>query len=116
MVVDLLSKLRQAPGVRGALVIDRDGMLVASDWPASPEATTTGAVAAGVRVVFEEAARRLEIGGIQRCVVKGKDHQLAFLASEQVLLLVLLDHSVDLKAADPALQAAIKAVTKSIEA
>jgi len=114
-VVNLLSKLRQAPGVHGALVIDRDGMVVASDWPAEPEATTTGAVASGVRVVFEETARRLDIGRIQRCVVKGKDRQLAFLAAEQVLLLVLLDHSVDLKAADPALQAAIKAVNKRIE-
>lgn len=114
-MINLLAKLKQAPGVRGALVIDRDGMVVASEWPATPEVTATGAVASGVRVVFEDVARRLEIGTIQRCVVKGKNHQLAFLAAEQVLLLVLLDHSVDLKAADPALQAAIKAVNKRIE-
>lgn len=114
-MINLLAKLKQAPGVRGALVVDRDGMVVASEWPADLDATTTGAVASGVRVVFEETARRLDIGKIQRCVVKGKDHQLAFLAAEQVLLLVLLDHSVDLKAADPALQAAIRAVNKRIE-
>ena len=111
----LLAKLKQAPGVRGALVIDRDGMVVASEWPAKPEVTASGAVASGVRVVFEETTRQLELGEIQRCVVKGKDHQLAFLSTKQVLLLVLLDHAVDLKAADPALQAAIKAVNKRIE-
>jgi predicted regulator of Ras-like GTPase activity (Roadblock/LC7/MglB family) len=114
-MLNLLAKLKQAPGVRGALVIDRDGMVVASEWPSNLEATSSGAVASGARVVFEEAARRLELGKIQRCVVKGKNHQLAFLSADQVLLLVLLDHSVDLKAADPALQAAIKAINKRIE-
>lgn len=114
-MLNLLAKLRQAPGVRGALVVDRDGMVVASEWPDKPEATASGAVASGARVVFEETARRLGLGTIQRCVVRGKDRQLAFLAADQVLLLVLLDHSVDLKAADPALQAAIKAVNKRIE-
>lgn len=114
-MVNLLAKLKQAPGVHGALVVDRDGMVVASEWPAKPEATASGAVAAGARVAFDEAAERLELGTIHRCVVKGKKYQLAFLSADQVLLLVLLDHSVDLRAADPALQAAIKAINKRID-
>jgi len=91
--------MKQAPEIRGALVVSKDAFLVAS---AIDDAETIGPIAANLVDLADKAAQRLSQGSVQRVIVDasegtiaavpaGPDAMLVCVVRKQVKLGVVLE-------------------------
>ncbi len=66
--------MKQAPEIRGALVVSKDAFLVAS---AIDDAETIGPIAANLFDLADKAAQRLSQGSVQRVIVDASEGTIA---------------------------------------
>jgi predicted regulator of Ras-like GTPase activity (Roadblock/LC7/MglB family) len=92
----ILGKLNRTQGIRGSMVVNRDGIVVASDFSADVDETGTGAVASSILAALEGAVKRIKLGKLSRFVVTGSENKIAIVDAGPALLLVLLQRDVNM--------------------
>ncbi|MFH0939810.1 MAG: roadblock/LC7 domain-containing protein [Planctomycetota bacterium] len=92
---EILSKLNKINGVRGSMLINRDGIVVASDFSIDVEESSFGAVASSVLSALEGALKRIDMGTFSRFVISGSENKLAMVNTGQTILLVLLNRDAN---------------------
>jgi predicted regulator of Ras-like GTPase activity (Roadblock/LC7/MglB family) len=92
----ILAKLNKTKGVRGSMIVNRDGIVVASDFSVELEESSAGAVASAILSALENALKRLEMGKLSRFIVTGSENKVALVDAGQALLLVLLNRDVNM--------------------
>jgi hypothetical protein len=92
----ILSKLNRTPGVMGSMIVNRDGVVVASELADELDENGLGAVSSSVLAALEGALTRLNMGKLSRFVISGSESKLALVDAGPAMLLVVLKRDVNL--------------------
>ena len=93
---DILSKLNKTSGVRGSMVVNRDGIVVHSDFAVEIQEKSVGAVSSSILAALEGALKRIDMGKFTRFVITGSEGKVAMVNAGQAILLVLLQPDINM--------------------
>ena len=93
---EILAKLNKTQGVRGSMVVNRDGIVVASDFSVDADEAGMGAVTSSILASLESALKRISMGRFQRFVITGNENKVAVVDAGQAILVVLLQQEVNM--------------------
>ena len=93
---EILAKLNKTAGVRGSMVVNRDGIVAASDLAVEADETSIGAVASSILAALESALKRINMGKFSRFIITGSEGKVAVVETGQALLIVLLNRDVNM--------------------
>ncbi|HEY3321034.1 MAG TPA: roadblock/LC7 domain-containing protein [Planctomycetota bacterium] len=92
----ILAKLNKTNGVRGSMVVNRDGIVVASDFSVEADENGIGAVTSSILSALEGALKRINMGRFSRFLVTGSENKIAVVDAGQAILLVLINRDVNI--------------------
>lgn len=92
----ILGKLNKTNGIRGSMIVNRDGIVVASDFSVDLQEASVGAVASSILSALEGALKRIDMGKFSRFVITGSENKVAMVDAGQAILLVLLNREVNM--------------------
>ncbi len=92
---DILAKLNKTNGVRGSMVVNRDGIVVHSDFSVEIQEKSVGAVSSSILAALEGALKRIDMGKFTRFVITGSEGKVAMVNAGQTILLVLLQPDIN---------------------
>lgn len=93
---NILAKLNKTAGVRGSMVVNRDGIVAASDLGVEADEASIGAVASSILTALEGALKRIRMGKFSRFIITGSEGKVAVVETGQAILLVLLNRDVNM--------------------
>ena len=93
---NILAKLNKTNGIRGCMVVNRDGIVAASDLSIEADETGIGAVTSTILAALEGALKRVHLGRFGRFVITGSEGKIAVVDAGQPVLLVLLNRDVNM--------------------
>ena len=91
-----LSELNKLRGVLGSLLVDRDGIVIASDLKSEINEGAFGAVASSVLSGLKRALERMALGNFRRYIVTGRSARIAMYQVGHTVLLLLMEKDVNL--------------------
>ena len=86
----ILKKINRINGVKGSLLVDRDGMIVVSDVTEGIEEIGISALASSIFVTIENALVRLEMGGLTRFSITGERGRIILLKIRKEMVLTVI--------------------------
>ncbi len=92
----ILKRINKIPGVRGTLIINAEGLLIAADIAAGGDANALAAVASRVAAALAGALERLQAGALERFVVTGDGGSMVLQAVGQAILLTLVNKGANM--------------------
>ena len=92
---EILAKLNKTNGVRGSMVVNRDGIVVHSDFSVEIQEKSVGAVSSSILAALEGALKRIDMGKFTRFVITGSEGKVAMVNAGQTILLVLLQPDIN---------------------
>jgi uncharacterized protein len=95
-VKNILGKLNKTSGVRGSMIVNRDGIVVASDFAVEADEAGIGAVTSSILTALEAALKRINMGKFSRFTITGSEAKVAVVSAGQAILLVLLQPEVNM--------------------
>jgi len=95
-VRQILAKLNKTAGVRGSMVVNRDGIVAASDLAIEADETGVGAVTSSILSALEGALKRIKMGEFSQFTITGSEGKVAVVDTGQAILLVLLNRDVNM--------------------
>ena len=111
---DILTKLNKTNGVRGCMIVNRDGIVVASDFSVEVDEAGVGAVTSSILAALDGALKRINMGKFARFIITGSESKVAVVNAGQAILLILLQRDVNMGMVNLDIKEAASAVqTKS---
>jgi predicted regulator of Ras-like GTPase activity (Roadblock/LC7/MglB family) len=95
-VKEILGKLNKTSGVRGSMIVNRDGIVVASDFSVDVDEQGMGAVTSSILAALEGALKRINMGKFSRFIITGSENKVAVVDAGQAILLILLQQEVNM--------------------
>jgi uncharacterized protein len=92
----ILAKLNKTNGIRGSMIVNRDGIVVASDFSVELQETSVGAVSSSILSALEGALKRIDMGRFSRFMITGSENKVAMVDAGQAILLVLLNRDINM--------------------
>lgn len=86
----VLKKINRIHGVRGSLLVNRDGMIVVSDVAEGVEEGGISALASTIFVNLENALNRLQFGSPKRFTISGERGRILLFNIQNELVLTVL--------------------------
>lgn len=93
---DILGKLNKTSGVRGSMIVNRDGIVVASDFAVEADENGIGAVTSSILTALEAALKRINMGKFSRFIITGSENKVAVVSAGQAILLVLVQNDINM--------------------
>ena len=93
---DILAKLNKTSGVMGSMIVNRDGIVVASDFSVEIQEKSVGAVSSSILAALEGALKRIDMGKFSRFLITGSEGKVAMVNAGNTILLVLLNTEVNM--------------------
>lgn len=106
----ILAQLNKTQGVRGSMVVNRDGIVVASEFAIEADEAGIGAVASSILAALEGATKRINLGKLHRFTITGSDNKILIVDAGPALLLVVLQRDINLGLVNVELKAAVNQV------
>lgn len=107
---NILSQLNKTNGVRGSMVVNRDGIVVASDFSIEVDESGVGAVTSSILSALEGALKRINMGRFSRFIISGSESKVAVVDAGQAILLVMLQQEVNMGLVNVEIKEAANAV------
>jgi hypothetical protein len=95
-VQQILAKVNKIAGVRGSMIVNRDGIVAASDLGIEADETGIGAVTSSVLAAIEGALKRIKMGQFAQFTISGNEGKVAVVNAGIALLVVLLNRDVNM--------------------
>lgn len=92
----ILGKLNKTSGIRGSMIVNRDGIVVASDFSVEVDEAGIGAVTSSILAALDGALKRINMGKFARFIITGSENKVAVVNAGQAILLVLLNTDVNM--------------------
>ncbi|GMV83641.1 MAG: hypothetical protein AMXMBFR7_48250 [Planctomycetota bacterium] len=108
----VLAKLNKVSGVRGCMIVNKDGIVAASDFGVDVDENSIGAVASSILAALEAAIKRIQVGRLKKFMVTGNENKLAIVDAGPALLLVLLQREANMGILNVEIQEAAAAVVE----
>jgi predicted regulator of Ras-like GTPase activity (Roadblock/LC7/MglB family) len=93
---DVLDRLNRISGVKGSMVVGKDGIVVASDFADEVNEDAVAAVSSTILSSLDGALKRMEMGKFKRFIITGSDAKIVLVRGRNTLVLVLLRKDVNL--------------------
>ncbi|MFQ6088884.1 MAG: roadblock/LC7 domain-containing protein [Candidatus Methanofastidiosia archaeon] len=84
----LVNDLSKIDGVEGAVVVAKDGIVIASSIE---NAETEGAISVFAGATAEEIASSLRLGEVSQVIIEGTDYRMMVLKHENYFLSIMMD-------------------------
>ena len=111
----ILNQLNKTQGVRGSMIVNRDGIIVASDFSVEVDESAIGAVSSSILGALDAALKRVGLGKFQRFIIGGTENKVALIDAGPSLLLVLLNNDANLGLVNVELKDAAEAIAKKAQ-
>ena len=108
----ILGKLNKTLGVRGSMVVNRDGIVAASDLSDDADETGIGAVTSSILAALESALKRIKMGEFSQFTITGSEGKVSVVDTGQAILLVLLNRDVNMGMVNVEIKEAAAAVAR----
>jgi len=92
----ILTQLNKTQGVKGSMVVNRDGIVVAGEFADEIDEKGMGAIASSILAALEGAVKRIAIGKLTRFIIQGNEAKVAIVDTGPALLLILLHHDTNM--------------------
>ena len=112
---EILNKLNKMEGVRGSLVIGRDGLVIAADLGTDVNEAAVAAVGSQILNSLQGALRRMQMGAFKRFVVAGRGGKIIIADAEVALLVVILELEANMGLAAVEIKEAIQEVQRKVK-
>ena len=93
---DILNSLNKVRGVRGSLIVGRDGILIASDFGTDADEDAMGAVGSQILSALQNALDRMNMGRFKRFLVTGQFGKILMVDAGNAILILFLEKDVNL--------------------
>ena len=93
---NLLKDLNELVGIRGSLVVSRDGMVIASSLAVGLDEDLVAAMASNVVLRTNRALTDRELGQFSRLSLTSCDGEMIFEAAGETYLVVVMERGIDL--------------------
>lgn len=107
---NILGKLNKTNGIRGCMIVNRDGIVVASDFAFEADETGMGAVTSSILAALDGALKRINMGKFSRFIITGRENKIAVVSAGQAVLLVLIQNDVNMGLVNVDIKEAAEAV------
>jgi predicted regulator of Ras-like GTPase activity (Roadblock/LC7/MglB family) len=97
---DLLESLNELVGIRGSLVVSRDGMVIAARWRGSHDEDRVAAMASNVVLRTSRALAERGLSPFSRLSLTSCDGEMIFEATGDSYLVVVMERGIDLGQAE----------------
>lgn len=93
---NLLKELNEGVGIRGSLVMTRDGVVAASCLPRDVDETAVAALTSSVLLALQGASAGTRFEGAERFTLSAKHGRLIFEILESLVLVVVTEKDIQL--------------------
>ncbi len=107
---DLLDNLNELVGIRGSLVVSRDGMVISSRLAMSLDEDRVAAMASNVVLRTSRALADRELGQFSRLNLTSCDGEMIFEATGEAYLVVVMERGIDLGQAELEIRSAARRI------
>jgi len=108
----ILSKLNRVQGIAGSMVVNKDGIVAASEFNTELDEASLGAVSSSILAALVGATKRLQLGDMRRYLITGNAGKLAIVDTGPALLLVVLRHDVNMGMVNVEIQEAARSIAE----
>ena len=96
MIDRILSDLNKVDGIKGSMVVDKDGLIITSQIPSGIDTEVIGAVVSAVFDSAEKTVSEINQGTLQQMIIEGEYGKILMTDVEKGILVVLTDSNVNL--------------------
>jgi len=108
----ILTQLNKVQGVRGSMVINRDGIVVAGEFAEDVDEKGIGAMASSLLAALDGAVKRISLGRMNRFVLTGSENKAVIVDTGPALLYVLLQSEANMGLINVEIREAAKQVVE----
>ncbi|WP_456472313.1 roadblock/LC7 domain-containing protein [Methanocaldococcus sp.] len=96
MIEKILVEINKTDGVKGSMVVGKDGLLIASELPKDIDAELVGAMVSAAYGAAERAAEEIKLGNIKQSMIEGEFGKVLMIDAGDNILVVLTEDKVNL--------------------
>ncbi|ACV24011.1 roadblock/LC7 domain-containing protein [Methanocaldococcus fervens] len=96
MIDRALIELNKTEGIKGSMVVGKDGLVIASQLPGNIDAELVGAMASASFGAAERTAAELGMGNLEQTMIEGEHGKVLMVDAGEGILVVLADAKVNL--------------------
>ncbi|ACX72362.1 Roadblock/LC7 family protein [Methanocaldococcus vulcanius M7] len=96
MIDRVLLELNKTEGIKGSMVVGKDGLVIASQLPGSVDAELVGAMASAAFGAAERTAAEIGMGNLEQTMIEGEHGKTLMVDAGEGILVVLTDAKVNL--------------------
>jgi len=109
----ILAQLNKTQGVRGSMILNRDGIVVASDFSVDVHEPTVGAISSSILSALENALKRINMGKFSRFTITGSENKATLVNAGHAVLFVLLQTDVNMGMVNLEIKQAASAIAEN---
>ncbi|XRO76544.1 roadblock/LC7 domain-containing protein [Methanocaldococcus sp. 10A] len=96
MIDRILMELNKTEGIKGSMVVGKDGLVIASQLPGNVDAELVGAMASAAFGAAERTAAEIGMGNLEQTMIEGEHGKTLMVDAGEGILVVLTDAKVNL--------------------
>ncbi|WP_456419576.1 roadblock/LC7 domain-containing protein [Methanocaldococcus infernus] len=96
MLEKILIEINKTEGVKGSMVVGKDGLLIASQLPSDVDAELVGAMLSAAYGAAEKACEEIKLGKIKQAMIEGEFGKALMIDIGDYILVVLTEDKVNL--------------------
>jgi len=96
MIDRILADLNKVEGIKGSMVVGKDGLVIAAQMPSGIDVELIGAMASAAYGSAERTAAEINQGALQQMMIEGEYGKTLMTDAGEGILVVLTDANVNL--------------------
>ena len=96
MIDRILLELNKTEGIKGSMVVGKDGLVIASQLPSNIDAELVGAMASAAFGAAERTAAEIGMGNLEQTMIEGEHGKTLMIDAGEGILVVLTDAKANL--------------------
>ncbi len=110
----IVEDLLRIDGVIGALLVGKDGLVIASTMLDDEDAEVLGAMAAAMYGTLTKACERIGVGGLTDSIVQAAEGTIQLMETDDIILVVIAEKRVNIGMVKIEMRRASKRVREAI--
>ena len=96
MIDRVLLELNKTEGIKGSMVVGKDGLVIASQLPGNIDAELVGAMASAAFGAAERTASEIGMGNLEQTMIEGEHGKILMVDAGEGILAILTESKVNL--------------------
>lgn len=96
MIDRVLIELNKTEGIKGSMIVGKDGLVIATQLPGNIDAELVGAMASAAFGASERTISEIGMGNLEQAMIEGEHGKILMIDAGEGILVVLTDEKVNL--------------------